>query len=102
MINNTLFNFLLEDNLQGFKHFFEAGDYPANHVVNGNNILEVLILSGSTQILSFLLSQGLNPNMKLKGNRTPIDFCYSCGRPDLVKAFEKEGGKITARKTWKK
>ena len=97
MVNNTLFNFLLVDNLQGFKHFYTAGDYPANHEVNGKNILEVLILSGSKDILSFLLAQGLNPNITLRDNKTPIDFCYSCGRHGLVKAFEKHGGKIVRR-----
>ncbi|MBL6992032.1 MAG: hypothetical protein ISR65_19775 [Bacteriovoracaceae bacterium] len=97
MVKSILFGFLLVDSLQGFKQFYKTGYYPENHEIEGQNILEILILSGSSHILEFLLTHGVDPNMKLKGAKTPIEFCYLCGRYNLVKTIEKYGGKGVVR-----
>ncbi len=89
MVKSILFRFLMTDNLQGYKHFYKTKYYPKSHELEGHNILEVLIRSGSIKIIGFLLENGADPNKLLKGNKTSIDLCHSYKRYGLAKAFEK-------------
>ncbi|MBL6991920.1 MAG: hypothetical protein ISR65_19210 [Bacteriovoracaceae bacterium] len=89
MVKSILLRFLITDNLQGYKHFYKTKYYPKSHELEGHNVLDTLIRSGSIKIIGFLLENRIDPNMILKGNKTPTELCYSYKKYGLAKIFAK-------------